>query len=322
MAITKTFWAVMLVAAAAVYSVGQPALSDNQQAKKETYLGVDDLLQIRVVDSDELADKQVRVGTDGNIILPTVGKIQAKGMTVDELQAELVQRLRRLIVSPDVSVSVLETHSQPVSVVGAVRNPGVIQLQGPKTLVEVLSMAGGPREDAGYMARITRRKDAGPLPLPTANTDATGLYNVAEVNLQRIMDARNPGENILVMPNDIVNVPKADMVYVIGEVQKAGAIALGDQKTVTVLQAISIAAGLGKTAKSAEAKILRITPGSTTRTEVTVNLKAMLAGKLSDMAMEPDDILFVPNSLRKEIGLKTLETLGGTGVTSVLYKLP
>ena len=322
MAITKTFWAVMLVAAAAVYSVGQPALSDNQQAKKETYLGVDDLLQIRVVDSDELADKQVRVGTDGNIILPTVGKIQAKGMTVDELQAELVQRLRRLIVSPDVSVSVLETHSQPVSVVGAVRNPGVIQLQGPKTLVEVLSMAGGPREDAGYMARITRRKDAGPLPLPTANTDATGLYNVAEVNLQRIMDARNPGENILVMPNDIVNVPKADMVYVIGEVQKAGAIALGDQKTVTVLQAISIAAGLGKTAKSAEAKILRITPGSTTRTEVTVNLKAMLAGKLSDMAMEPDDILFVPNSLRKEIGLKTLETLGGTGVTSLLYKLP
>jgi len=322
MAITKTFWAVLLVAAAAVYSVGQPALSDNQQAKKETYLGVDDLLQIRVVDSDELADKQVRVGTDGNIILPTVGKIQAKGMTVDELQAELVQRLRRLIVSPDVSVSVLETHSQPVSVVGAVRNPGVIQLQGPKTLVEVLSMAGGPREDAGYMARITRRKDAGPLPLPTANTDATGLYNVAEVNLQRIMDARNPGENILVMPNDIVNVPKADMVYVIGEVQKAGAIALGDQKTVTVLQAISIAAGLGKTAKSAEAKILRITPGSTTRTEVTVNLKAMLAGKLSDMAMEPDDILFVPNSLRKEIGLKTLETLGGTGVTSLLYKLP
>jgi polysaccharide biosynthesis/export protein len=195
-------------------------------------------------------------------------------------------------------------------------------LQGPKTLVEVLSMAGGPREDAGYMARITRRKEAGPLPLPTANVDATGLYNVAEVNLQRIMDTRNPAENIMVMPNDIINVPKADMVYVIGEVQKAGAIALGDQKTVTVLQAISIAAGIGKTAKSTEAKILRITPGSNTRTEVTVNLKAMLAGKLSDIPMEPDDILFVPTSLKKDIGLRALEALGGTGVTSVIYRIP
>ena len=333
MVINRVFWATVAVFAGTHISQAQttpaettpPATTSPAETAHSApvfRLGVDDIVQVRVVDSEELTDKSVRVGTDGSIILPTVGRIQAAGRTVEELQGDIVQRLKRLLVAPDVSVNVTETHSQPVSVVGAVHTPGVFQLQGPKTLVEVLSLAGGPREDAGYMARITRHKENGALPLPTTVSDGTGLYWVADVNLQRIMDARNPAENILVMPNDIVNVPKADMVYVIGDVQKAGAIALGDQKTVTVLQAVSIASGLGKAAKSTEAKILRITPGSTTRTEVTVNIKAMLAGKSSDVALEPDDILFVPTSLKKDIGLKTLEALGGTGVTSMIYKLP
>jgi len=321
-AITKTISTFAVVCAFAHTISGQSLPPKADAAPLVFHLGIDDVVQVRVVDSEELTDKSVKVGTDGTIVLPTVGRIQAEGRSVEEVRLDIVERLKRLLVNPDVSVNVAETHSQPVSVVGAVKNPGVFQLQGPKTLVEALSLAGGPSENAGYMARITRRKDAGPLPLPTAVADGSGLYWIADVNLQRIMDARNPAENILVLPNDIVNVPKADMVYVIGDVQKAGAIALGDQKTVTVLQAISIASGLGKAAQSSNAKILRVTPGSTTRTEMAVNIKAMLAGKVSDVSLEPDDILFVPTSLKKDIGLKTIEALGGNGVTSMIYRLP
>jgi polysaccharide export outer membrane protein len=285
-------------------------------------IGPNDVIQIHAVEAEEISDKPIRIGSDGYINLPLVGRLKAAGLTTEELQAELTQRLKRLIVEPDVTVSLAEIHSQPVSVVGAVKNPGVIQLQGQKTFVEVISLAGGPRDDAGYTARITRRKELGPLPLPHATTDPSGQFSVAEVNLQKIMEARDPTANVIIMPNDVISVPKAEMVYVIGDVLKAGSIVLGDQKSVTVLQAISIASGLGKTAKSSEAKILRLTPGSPQRTEVPVNLKAMLAGKSNDIPLQAEDILYVPTSLRKDFALRTLEALGGSGVTSVIYRVP
>ena len=219
-------------------------------------------------------------------------------------------------------MAVVETHSHPISVVGAVKTPGVFELQGRRTLLEIMSLAGGARDDAGYTARITRQLEFGPLPLPNAAVDPSGQFSVAEVNLQKIMDARDPIGNIVMMPNDVISVPKADMVYVIGDVLKPGAIALGDQKAVTVLQAISIASGLGKTAKSTEAKILRVTPGSTTRKEVAVNLKTILAGKANDVAMQPDDILYVPTSLKKDMALRTLEALGSVGVSTMIYRIP
>jgi polysaccharide export outer membrane protein len=284
-------------------------------------LGADDVIQIHAVEAEEISDKPVRIAPDGFINLPLVGRVKAAGLTVEELQAELVHRLKRLIVDPDVTVSLTETHSQPVSVVGAVKNPGVIQLQGQKTFLEVMTLAGGPRDDAGYTARISRRKVLGALPLPHATTDPSGQFSVAEVNLQNIMEARDSASNILMMPNDVISVPKAQMVYVIGDVLHPGGIALSDQKTVTVLQAIGIAAGLTRTAKATEAKILRVTPGSTTRVEVAVNLKTMLAGKTTDVALKPEDILFVPNSLRKDLAYQVFQSLGGAATTPI-YRLP
>jgi len=284
-------------------------------------LGAGDVIQIHAVDAEDISDKPIRIGTDGYVNLPIVGRVKVSEHTVEEVQTDLANRLKRLIVNPDVTVSVVETHGRPISVVGAVRNPGVFELQGKKTLLEAMSLAGGPRDDAGYMARITRQKEFGPIPLPNASADPSGEFIVAQLNLQKIMEARDPAGNILMMPNDVISVSKADMVYVIGDVLKAGGIALGDQKTVTVLQAISIASGLGKTAKSTEAKILRLIPGSTSRTEVPVNLKTILAGKTTDIPMQPEDILFVPTSLKKDVGLRTLEALGGGSMT-VISRIP
>jgi polysaccharide export outer membrane protein len=286
-----------------------------------TPLGADDVIQIHAVEAEEISDKPVRIGSDGYINLPLVGRIKAAGLSVEELQAELVQRLKHLIVDPDVTVSLTETHSHPISVVGAVKNPGVIQLQGQKTFLEVITLAGGPRDDAGYTARISRRRELGSLPLPRATTDPSGQFSVAEVNLQNIMEARDSSANIVMMPNDVISVPKAQMVYVIGDVLRPGGIALADQRTLTVLQAISIANGLGKTAKSTEAKILRLAPGSASRMEVPVNLKMMLVGRNNDIPMQADDILFVPTSLRKDLTIKTIEALAG-GTTGLIYRVP
>src|SRR5689334_13049662 len=118
-------------------------------------LGPDDVILVRAVDAEEISDKQIRVDAEGYINMPLVGRLHAAGLTVDELQVEMITRLKRTIRKPDVAVSLVETHSQPVSVVGAVKNPGIFQLQSRKTLIEVLSAAGGPRDDAGFVARIT-----------------------------------------------------------------------------------------------------------------------------------------------------------------------
>ena len=86
--------------------------------------------------------------------------------------------------------------------------------------------------------------------------------------------------------------------------------------------AISVASGLGKTAKATQAKILRLTPGSPRRSEIAVNLKTMLNGKGDDIDLRAEDILYVPTSLKKDIALKTLDSLGGAGAMSVLYRVP
>jgi protein involved in polysaccharide export with SLBB domain len=89
-----------------------------------------------------------------------------------------------------------------------------------------------------------------------------------------------------------------------------------------VLQAVSLASGITKTAKANQVKVLRLTPGSATRTELVLNLQLMLNGKVNDVMLQPDDILFVPNNLRKELGIKTLDALAGTAATGVIYRLP
>jgi len=308
---------------ATVVSGQSTARVDNATAPlTASRLGPGDIIQVHAVEEEGMSDKPIRIGIDGYISLPTVGRLKVADRTAEEVRLDIVDRLKRLIVNPDVTVTVIETHSHPISVVGAVKTPGVFELQGQKTLIEVISMAGGPRDDAGYTATITRQMEFGPLPLPNGTTDVSGQFSIAEVNLEKIMDARDPAGNVVMMPNDVVSVPKAQMVYVLGDVLKPTGIALGDQKTVTVLQAIAIASGLGKTAKPTEAKILRVNPSSTTRTEVAVNLKTILAGKTGDVSLQADDILYIPTSLKKDIALKTLDALGGTGITGAIYRIP
>jgi protein involved in polysaccharide export with SLBB domain len=170
----------------------------------------------------------------------------------------------------------------------------VHQLQGEKTLLEVVSQAGGLNPTAGHAIRITRRKEWGPIPLPGAHEDETGQYYVAEVGVKEIMEARAPEKNILVKPNDVITVPKGELVYVMGAVKKSGGFVLGDRETVTVLQALSMAEGMDSYAQSGHAKILRRTSDPEKRQEIALNLKRIIEGRDHDVEMQSDDILFVP----------------------------
>jgi polysaccharide export outer membrane protein len=291
-------------------------------AKRVAYvLGPDDQISIHVVGDEDISDKPMRIGMDGFITLPEAGRIHAAGLTVEQLQSELTAKLRIYIKEPEVSVNVMEMHSQPVSVIGSVASPGIQQLQGRKTLIEMLAQAGGLKPDAGYRLKITRMLKWGPIPLPGAHDDPTGQYSVAEVGVRGIMEANDPAENILIMPNDIISVPRAEMVYVVGDVTKPGSIILGDQKTMSVLQALSIASGLSKYAKPTDARIMRVVPNSSTRVEIPVDLKKILNSKSKDITMQAEDILFIPNSLKKEVSLTALQAMVG-GLGAIIYRVP
>ena len=288
----------------------------------EYALGPGDQITINALEAEEISGKPLLIESSGNIEVPLIGRVHAADLTVEQLQEELTTRLKTYVKDPQVSVNVTEMHSQPVSIIGSVASPGVHQLEGRKTLVEMLSLAGGVRQDAGYDLKITRKLEFGQIPLPSANPDPTGQFSIADVRLRDIMEAKNPEQNILIMPHDIISVPRAEMVYVIGDVMKTGSIVLGDQKEVSVLQALSMAGGLGKTARPRDAKILRPVSGSATRVEVPVDLKAVLAGKTTDISMHAEDMLFVPTSGAKSAAVQTMQAVIGSGIGAIIYRIP
>jgi polysaccharide biosynthesis/export protein len=281
-------------------------------------LGPDDDITIQALDAEEITKAPVRIDTSGNINLPLIGRMRAAGLTIEQLEHEIEARLRVYIQQPQVAITVTNFRSQPVSVLGSVRNPGIHQLQGRKTLFEILSMAGGLAADAGHSVKITRQAEWGPIPLASAKTDATGKFSIAEVKLRAIMEARNPEENILIQPHDILSVPRAELVYVVGQVQKPGGFVLNDRENISILQALAMADGLTNTSSAKNARIIRSTAGEN-RVEIPVDVKSILDGKTSDVALKSDDILFIPNNVAKGVIMNTMQTAISIATSALIY---
>lgn len=281
-------------------------------------LGPEDEITVRALDVDEIDGKAARVDPSGNVDLPLVGKVKASGLSVSQFEAELTKRLRKYVREPQVSVTVSDYKSQPVSVLGAVNTPGVYNLTGPSTLAQVLSKAGGLRNDAGNTVNITRSKAWGPIPLPTAKSDPSGEFSTADINVKTLMDAKDPRANIVVKPTDVVSVPRADLVYIVGAVNKPGGFVLNERDNMSVLQAVSMSEGLTKTSAPKSAKIIR--GGMTaSREEIPVNLSKILSGKASDVPLLANDILFVPNSGAKSATYRVLEAAIQTGTGIAIF---
>ncbi len=320
--------AVLSLITRAAAQASLPAESNELMSKcssqvHSTYLlGPDDQLEISGPELTEVANKPMRIDSDGDIQAPLAGRVHLSGLTVQQAERELNKVMSTYIRQPQVSVNVVEVRSQPVSIVGAVNTPGVHQVQGHKTLLEMLALAGGMRQDAGYSIRITREVEWGCLPLPNAHLDSSGQFSVAEVNVAEIMEAKNPEDNIQIFPHDIISVPKAEMVYVIGEVKRSGGFVLGEHQSISVLQALSLAEGLNGTADTRHARILRLQHDADRREELAVDVKGVVTGKKPDITLQGDDILFIPGSTGKKAALRTLEAAIQTGTGLAIWRMP
>jgi polysaccharide export outer membrane protein len=287
---------------------------------REYMLGPDDQLKIWALGAEELSKDPVRVDPAGFLDLPQIGRVQAAGLTLDQLRGKLIERLRESVRQPQVSIDVVNFGSQPVSVIGSVTTPGVHQLRGHKTLVEVLALAGGLKDEAGPFVKISRSKQFGAIPLPGAQNDER--YSTAEVNLRELLAAKDPSQNIAIQPNDVISVPRAELIYVIGEVRKPGGFPMSSRDSVPVLQALSLAEGYTPTSAPKNAKILRPKPNSTERQEIPVDLKLLLTGKSTETVMQANDVLFVPSSSSKKASARAVDVAVQAITGIAVWRLP
>jgi polysaccharide export outer membrane protein len=264
-------------------------------------LGPEDVIKIDVLDVPELSKTTVRVANDGMISLPLIGRVRAAGLTAEQLRKELEDKWgENYLQDPQVTVFVNQFKAKPVSVIGAVEKPGLYPLTGRRTLIEMLSMAGGfgkrGTSAAGRTVLITRKSGFGDLQ-PVEGMHMRGPDQI-EIDLNRLLYTRDEALNIEIKPLDIISISKAEVVYVTGAVNKPGGFVLEDRPTLTVLQAVAMAQGLTFTAAKKSARIIRTNQDGSKR-EVPIDLSKILKGRASDTTLAADDVLFVPDSTKK-----------------------
>lgn len=282
------------------------ARAQETEAQDTRYrIGPGDVLDVRVLRAPELSRDAVRVDQRGMIRMPMLETdIRAACLTEPELSANIAKLYLKYKREPHVDVFVKEFQSQPVAVTGAVRAPSNFKLQRQVRLLELLSFAGGATEAAGQTVQVVH---AGGPSLCEKGSDVTGndLGGLASYKLadtQRGVLEANP----YVRPGDIVRVLDADQVYVVGNVLRPTAISL--KEPITVSRAIAIAGGTAPSTKKDKVRIVRQTPGSTTKQEIFVDLGAIERRKADDVALLANDIVDVPISGTKSL----LRSLVGT----------
>jgi polysaccharide export outer membrane protein len=282
-------------------------------------LGAGDQITVRAVNAAEISDKASRIDPDGNINIPTLGRIHAAGMTVIQLEAELSSRMKVFLNDPQVSVDIAEYRSQPVSIFGEVATPGVHQLQGQKSLIEILALAGGIKAEAGPRIRIARRIEFGRIPLPGAADDPSGLFSIAEVDVRPLINAQTPEKDIQIQPYDVISVPRAQLVYIGGEVAKAGPITLTEASSISIMEALSSSGGVMKTSAPQKARILRPVPDGSRRDQIPVDVAKIMKGLADDEQLKPGDILFIPSSSSSKVTARALEAVIQAGTVILTY---
>jgi polysaccharide biosynthesis/export protein len=278
-------------------------------------LGPADQVEVWALGAEEISGKPLRIDAAGYVDVPTVGRLKAGGLTLEQFKSTLVLQLQSQLKDPQVTVSITSYGSEPVSVMGAVNKPGVYQLEGPKSLLEVLSLAGGLSNDAGSTVRVLRADKDADQNASKGTTPAE--RTIIEFNLESIVEGRNPTGNILIQPNDVVSISRAKVVYVAGSVHKPGGFPLGEHDQLSILQLLSLAEGLNVTADAQRAKVFHTSKDGVRRSETALNVRKVLEGKDPNAYLEPEDVLFIPDSKQKGAALRAAEIAiqMGTGVT-------
>jgi polysaccharide export outer membrane protein len=274
-------------------------------AQKESLLiGPGDLIQVDVLDTPEM-EQQARVTDDGSAPLAYVGNVQVGGKT----PAAAADAIRLLLISknvmkhPQVTVRVQEYSTQDVSVLGQVRTPGAYPLTTPQPVLRVLSLAGGVTDLADRQVTVKRHGSPEQLTYMLSNDPQKMLTDMVMVN-----------------PGDIVMVPKAPIIYIMGDVGRPGGYAMSSNEShLTLLQAIARAGSANKTSKPSKVRLIRNTGDG--EKEIPVRLDSMEKGKIPDMDLQANDIVFVPFSWMKNIAMSG-STIAASTAGAAIYAIP
>lgn len=300
----------------------QPSEQSNLKIGADYVLGPNDQIVIRAMEAEEISNQTFRVDGDGSVNLPLLGKVRAGGLTVERFEAELVTALRKLVKNPQVVVDVVQARSEPVFLRGAFKSPGVHQLQGPKRLTELLSLAGGLAPNARRRLLLTRKEEWGQIPLPDAKYDPAEKVSTVEVALNAQMQTLSSADDILLQPYDVIEAPRAPMVYVSGEVAKPGGFELEERDSIPVTQLISMAGGPTLEANLEKVKILRSVMNTSKRAEIPLNFKEIQQGRANDYPVLPNDVLVISRSpARAGLAAKVAVIAVPSVITTVIWVL-
>jgi len=254
-----------------------------------------DLVAVSVYDAPELT-RTVRVDPDGTIRLPLLAEgVKAAGLMPRELEAGLTDALKseQILVDPIVKVTVVEYHSRPISVMGAVRRPVTFQVDGKVTLLEALSRAEGLTEDAGPEILITQN-------------DA-----VQRIAVKKLLDGADPTVNLVLTGNEEVRVPVAGKIFVLGNIRKPGGFPVRDRADSTVLKMVALSEGLMPFSEKI-AYIVRRQEGEQPQ-EIPIQLAKIMERKSPDVSLEIGDILYVPDNKSRRSTMSIIDRLAGFG---------
>ncbi|MFV1951724.1 MAG: SLBB domain-containing protein [Nitrospinota bacterium] len=238
-------------------------------------VGRQDILRITVYQQPDL-NTIARVTDEGSITFPLLGEVQVNGLSVQQIEKRLSDLLSEglIIKNPQVSVFIEQYRSQRVTIIGEVNKPGQYEITRMAFVSDILSMAGGLSGDAGNSITILKKADNG----------QKGKNSLISINLLKLLKYGEMSEDVHVSDGDIIYVPRVDLFYIYGEVNRPGSYRL--EPGLTVIRAICIAGGF-------------TTKGSKRRVKITRRKgysEEIIKGKLND-AVNPDDVIRVAERL-------------------------
>lgn len=254
---------------------------------REYKIGPQDLLEIKVQDVPELAAVSVRVSEDGTITLPLAGTVKVADRTKDEVERLIAQTLieRNLVRAPQVSVFIREYQSRMVSLIGAFTKPGPYQLVGRLTLLDVISQAGGFKENAADEIVVLR-------------TGPGGQSAIIRIDLEDLTVNGNQKLNIPLQPGDMINIPVDETIsiYVFGAVKNPGTLQVKKSERINLLQAIAQAGGISDSGRYSGITIKRTLKDGKEENQ-TVDLRDIIRGKKPNLILQNGDVVFVKESI-------------------------
>jgi polysaccharide biosynthesis/export protein len=288
----------------------QPMEEASRENLPSQILGVDDLVAVSVYDAPELT-RTVRVEADGTIHLPMlIDGVKAAGLFPREVEGSLVAALKtdQILVDPVVKVTVAEYHSRPISVMGAVRKPLTFQAVGTVTLLDALARAEGLSPDAGTEVLLSR-----PQPSPDSRGEVTSRL-VERIPLNRLLKDADPEVNYQLHGGEEIRIPEAGKIFVLGNVKKPGAFAVHDAGDNSILKMVALSEGVLPYAAKLAYIYRRDANGD--KHEIEVEFDKIMQRKAPDMALQVDDVLYIPDNKSRRNAVNVIDRITGFGAST------